>query len=345
MNNFIITLPKSKVIGNKLYKENKYKIANIGLLFDKYFPSKEMPKTDKILDEEIKIDENEFKESKWLRKLFPDPYYYDKKGNEDKYPGKEELKMKEFFYRFIIYRNYLLQKINKTDKFEEYHYYKNFYECRLEFLEDICGKSNIIKFKTSSRFIPGLGGQHPTEVGLTWDRNLGVPYLPGSSVKGMVRAFAEHWVDWDKEKDKKLLPEDIIRIFGPSKTKEYDNNSEGTVIFHDAYPTKIPKLELDITNVHYKDYYEGKSPPADYLSPTPIFFLTVDKDQEFLFALGKSSVGKNEHSDEVDEDIETARDLLICALDYIGAGGKTAVGYGRFKNGDCPATENTEEEE
>lgn len=48
----------------------------------------------------------------------------------------------------------------------------------------------FIPMKTESRFVTGLGRSHPVENGFAWHPTLGTPYLPGSSVKGMVRAWA-----------------------------------------------------------------------------------------------------------------------------------------------------------
>jgi CRISPR-associated protein Cmr6 len=33
------------------------------------------------------------------------------------------------------------------------------------------------------------------ENGFLWHPTLGVPYLPGAAVKGLVRAYVEHWDD------------------------------------------------------------------------------------------------------------------------------------------------------
>ncbi|MGH8608167.1 MAG: type III-B CRISPR module RAMP protein Cmr6 [Gammaproteobacteria bacterium] len=85
-------------------------------------------------------------------------------------------------------------------------------------------------------------------------------------------------------------------------------------------------------NPHYSDYYEGKEPPADYLSPKPVFFLTVKSKQPFLFSLAPrpgSGAGKSE--------VEEGINLLIEALNTLGAGGKTAVGYGRMTLGTSEA--------
>lgn len=42
--------------------------------------------------------------------------------------------------------------------------------------------------KTDWRLVSGLGNGHPFETGFIWHRTLGVPYLPGSAVKGLIRA-------------------------------------------------------------------------------------------------------------------------------------------------------------
>jgi len=43
------------------------------------------------------------------------------------------------------------------------------------------------KAKSTSPFITGLGSGHPTETGMILDRNIGVPYIPASSIKGVLR--------------------------------------------------------------------------------------------------------------------------------------------------------------
>ena len=83
-------------------------------------------------------------------------------------------------------------------------------------------------------------------------------------------------------------------------------------------------------NVHYKPYYEAserelkenkEKAPGEWHSPTPIFFLAVEKRTKFRFALAS----KNENL------IEKAKELLKEALDKIGIGAKTSAGYGYFE--------------
>ena len=49
----------------------------------------------------------------------------------------------------------------------------------------------VAVFTAEARFVTGLGRSHPVENGFAWHPTLGTPYLPGSSVKGLVRSWAE----------------------------------------------------------------------------------------------------------------------------------------------------------
>ncbi|OAT80422.1 type III-B CRISPR module RAMP protein Cmr6 [Desulfotomaculum copahuensis] len=183
-------------------------------------------------------------------------------------------------------------------------------------------------FKTSGRFVTGLGREHPVENGFTWHFLLGAPFLPGSSVKGLVRAWVGNW-----QQDEGNV---INRIFGPDGKKERvgrdfdpcDSKARnvGSVIFFDALPVEPVKLEADVMTPHYTKYYQRNEPPADWHSPNPIPFLTVAGEQSFVFALAPR---RPENKDD-QADVELAAGWLAEALAAIGAGAKTAVGYGRF---------------
>jgi len=106
-------------------------------------------------------------------------------------------------------------------------------------------------------------------------------------------------------------------------------NGQGKVDFLDVYPTELiiggkSILEVDIINAHYGEYYtsEGKTPPADYLSPNPIFFLCVKKDTPFQFrAIFK---------DKAKEQKAKIEKLIISTGEDYGFGAKTMSGYGEM---------------
>ncbi len=173
-------------------------------------------------------------------------------------------------------------------------------------------------FKTDGRFVTGLGREHPVENGFAWHHTLGVPYLPGSSLKGVLRA-------WAREQDVEQV--DIARIFGPD---DRHTASVGSVIFFDAIPPAPVQLQADVMTPHYGPYYQGEQatiPPADWHNPVPIPFLTVANAQTFVFALAP----RRPNYPQDKQDCETLIEWLGEALVWLGAGAKTAVGYGRFK--------------
>lgn len=144
-------------------------------------------------------------------------------------------------------------------------------------LVSMCG-GQVRAYRTTSKFVTGLGREHPVENGFTWHHTLGTPYLPGSSVKGILRSWVTNWAD--------LVDENLVtRYFGPEGTAE---KGVGDLIFFDALPTAPVMLEPEVMTPHYSEYYRGNSkeyPPADWYSPVPIPFLTVSKRQGFLFGI------------------------------------------------------------
>ncbi|WP_148087042.1 type III-B CRISPR module RAMP protein Cmr6 [Thermodesulfitimonas autotrophica] len=173
---------------------------------------------------------------------------------------------------------------------------------------------------TDWRFVTGLGREHPVENGFAWHHTLGVPFLPGSSVKGIVRAWAETWID-------PPVSDDVRRIFGPDG--EVRDKHVGSVIFFDALPVKPVRLEADVMTPHYALYYQQdrpENPPGDWYDPVPIPFLTVAPSQVFLFALAPRRLDDEQGR----ADCQRAMEWLTEALAAVGAGAKTAVGYGRF---------------
>ena len=172
-------------------------------------------------------------------------------------------------------------------------------------------------FTATSRFVTGLGRSHPIENGFAWHPTLGTPYVPGSSVKGLVRSWAKL--------DAEPLPGRQLResLLGT-------HDKAGTLCFLDAIPVAPVSLEADVMTPHYAGWSE-KDPPGDWRSPTPIPFLTTAANMPFLFAI----VPTRESSDA---NMSTVQEWLRAALAWGGAGAKTAIGYGRFESNERETT-------
>ena len=177
----------------------------------------------------------------------------------------------------------------------------------------------VIEAKTVTRLLVGMGYKNALEVGLTFHHPGGFPYLPGTSVKGLCRAWAEEV----KEADRDL----VKKIFGTASKDEKAEAGKmeaGAVCFLDALPVQFPKLDLDLMNPHFSKWYADGEVPGDWQQPVVIPFLAVAPDQRFRFFL----VGRTAEDAEA---VRKARDWLAEALTDLGAGGKTAAGYGYFE--------------
>ena len=190
---------------------------------------------------------------------------------------------------------------------------------RCKLVDALCGdeaSERPWKFRTSGPFVTGMGLAHPLENGFLWHHTLGVPYLPGSSIKGMIRAWAEHWLEEETT---------ARRLFGISGRPE-DGAAAGCLVVFDALPIKPVRLMAEVITPHDGGWrIKDDVTPSDWVSPNPIPFLAVASGTEFHFALAPRKSAES-------GDLETAYGYLEEALDWIGAGAKTAVGFGHFED-------------
>lgn len=187
----------------------------------------------------------------------------------------------------------------------------------------------------------------------------GFPYLPGTGLKGLARAWAETvWAQ--SQPDAQSAWEWIYQVFGVGEETDWirdeagnrkqkpwkpagvlrrqDDDSDaidcaGQVVFHDAWPVELPKLQVDFATPHHKGYYERQELPGDWDTPEPAAFLSVLADVRFEFAVAPSSRCADEQL------VQQAREWLDDALTVLGAGAKTNAGYGVFKPLDRPVVQ------
>lgn len=194
--------------------------------------------------------------------------------------------------------------------------------------------STLLDFKTSYRLV--IGGEATVyETSMRLHHIYGIPYIPASGIKGVVRSYiiTEKFEEQLKKYDKYSDFEEKV-LFARDEKGEYkekgfvdvfgSQEQEGKVTFFDAFPVSEPKLKVDIMNPHYGDYYSKKVAPTDTMKLNPIPFLTVE-NTKFGFLIGAKEklstfkIGEN-----------TIETWLTEALKNHGLGAKTAVGYGYF---------------
>lgn len=193
------------------------------------------------------------------------------------------------------------------------HPYREFFQHWRDMLEQAAG----ITTETATvlgRLSIGLGGESVLETAITLHHTYGVPYIPGSALKGLAANFARNRLDvklWGGTSDAYRI------MFG-------DPASAGYVTFFDALyvpDTGTDKKALwpDVITVHHPEYYQqGSAAPADWDSPTPIPFVTATGD--YLIAIGGASAW-----------VQKAFEILSLALKAVGVGAKTSSGYGRLE--------------
>jgi CRISPR-associated protein Cmr6 len=212
------------------------------------------------------------------------------------------------------------------------------------------------------RMVVGIGRPHVWENALALHPLYGFPYIPGSSVKGLVR-LAAFWEiadtldlkpgerpegadeTWLHRLDRLLAQETDESAWkkasfpywkdGVCCTVRDAQALFGTVgrkargIFLDALPEAFPRIEADIMNPHFQKYYQqgpqGTQPPSDDLEPNPIFFLTVGNGTCFHFPLAVLP-----GQPDAETLLNKAKQWLKRAITEFGVGAKTRAGYGEL---------------
>ncbi|WP_172838418.1 type III-B CRISPR module RAMP protein Cmr6 [Thermocrinis minervae] len=202
--------------------------------------------------------------------------------------------------------------------------------------------------KAGYRLAIGLGNPSFIENGFAFYPTYGIPYIPGSSLKGITRNLFILIVSEHLNRDAKSVEEDLMNEkFDNSKVPLYlfeDNfgewelqetfnvlfgtkNREGKVIFFDAFPKSLTldDIEIDIMNPHYQPYYTNpkEKPPIDCYNPVPIHYMVLKEGVEFEFVLGVAN-------DTDPRYLELAERLLKAVLKSFGVGAKRRKGYGWF---------------
>jgi CRISPR-associated protein Cmr6 len=200
-------------------------------------------------------------------------------------------------------------------------------------------------------FTTGLGNEHPLENGFAFLNPYGLPYLPGSGVKGVLRQAARELSKGDWGDTHGWNQGAIDALFG----KEDSNDAQrGALVFWDVIPQiKGDSLMVEIMTPHQGHYYQpnqphpaaGSTSPHDSGQPIPISYLTVPPGSGFAFHvvcdlafLGRIAPALT----------ESWKALLTTAFEHafqwLGFGAKTAVGYGAMESEAMRQTRNQAED-
>ena len=171
-----------------------------------------------------------------------------------------------------------------------------------------------VNLRLRTRLFIGLTGGGMLATGCAISRAHGTPYIPGSSVKGVVAAHALQRLDQTGDTFREL--------FGARPTDDRPDALSGLIAFHDAWwaPDSAERpLVKEVVTTHHREYYagEGAEPATDFDSPVPN--AQVAAQGAFLFVIEGPA-----------DWLDFAQRMLVSALTASGAGAKTRAGYGLF---------------
>lgn len=182
------------------------------------------------------------------------------------------------------------------------------------------------EIESTTRVITGSGNGSVFEFGTQLLKPWGVPYISGTSLKGLVSSFlARNGGTFWKRFGGALKSSAQVELFGGMLENDSAKSSyQGSLRFLDARITPdscgIGWYETDIINVHYQKYYAEQRMPDGTENPIPNKIAVLKPGLKFLAAVQ----GPNKY-------FEFVKDALGQALEKEGIGAKTAVGYGRFR--------------
>ncbi len=177
----------------------------------------------------------------------------------------------------------------------------------------------------------GIGNPHniskddAVKCGFSFDYVTGVPYAPGSSLKGVLRSFFPEigFNDDINEEKKKLIELLISDICGEESAHKIDVNELRDSIFenNDVFLGAVPK-ELGAPIMEMEYITPHKEPLKN---PTPIKFMKIKPNVELAFFF---KLNDYKMEDTVLVSAEQKKDLFRQILLLSGIGAKTNVGFG-----------------
>lgn len=237
--------------------------------------------------------------------------------------------------KFYFYRQKNKERPNIFDILRYFQVKEDFYKQvvaglnrAFKELEDIYIIDQLPPLELAWRLAIGLGSASVYETSLNFHHVYGVPWVPGSAFKGMVRSYIILNC-FDREEEKALEDENFREIFGYNRQSgEELAGSRGKVLFFDGYPENYPQLKVDIMNPHFDRYYTGSDFPTDHDKPKMINFLTVE-GAKFIFRWGAEKAEQKVLELKIEG--KTISYWIKEAFQKHGLGAKTSLGYGLFK--------------
>ena len=206
----------------------------------------------------------------------------------------------------------------------------------LDACDEMKGYENFELYTVYPGLLVGTGYPHDVAIkgaikqGFSFDYVTGLPYIPGSSLKGMLRAyFPDDTKDNEKNKGFTELIRGILNKSDLDVKKFTENIFENNDIFLGAYPVSEKKVKL--MEMEYITSHKEK-----FKNPNPISLVKIRPGVKFKFSFILSDYEEN---GEVLVTASEKKVLFEELVTLMGIGAKTNTGFGRFTNAKCEKCE------
>ncbi len=217
-------------------------------------------------------------------------------------------------------RRELIQEVAELPEPTEYRAY---FERWQALLQQYSVTTQTRRIRVKGRMIVGLGNESVLETSICLHRTYGIPYIPGSALKGLAASYAQHRLGEEWQQGGKLH----TIVFGDTENAGYITFFDALYMPGSGYLQQA--LHPDIMTVHHQKYYQGTSQiPADSDDPNPVPFLSATG----IYLLTLAAPDFQQPTRWVDLTFQ----ILAEALDTLGIGAKTSSGYGRMEFTDPP---------
>ncbi len=203
-----------------------------------------------------------------------------------------------------------------------------------------CGQLLTLEATAIAPFTTGLGNEHPLENGFAFLNPYGLPYLPGSGVKGVLRQAVRELLSGEWGETKGWDEAALTALFGKEGEEGDKDHQRGALCFWDVIPQlKGESLAVEIMTPHQSHYYQqkphmGSATPHESGQPTPISYLSVPPGSGFTFHVQCNPTLLNHLAPTLAQN-QQWQTLLQAAFEHAftwcGFGAKTAVGYGAME--------------
>ena len=239
-----------------------------------------------------------------------------------------------------------------------------YYEPLVEGLERL-GLSYVdAEYRLASKLLIGASGgifAAVFEVGLSWDMLFDLPYIPGPSLKGLLRGWAlTRCAEQSSPGERRRCAELVFLLFGATRGRLARGGEAdwlrgvfgaipvaaeawtGLVTLYDAYPVKSGSgslasglLDVDVVTPHY---YRGGKPVRDELeaTPVPVSHIVVAPGTVFRIVASLGGAEAEKAAEELASlTLGSGGDGVACLARMLdealrqGIGARTSRGYGR----------------